>query len=128
MKLGKYLPLMLALCVSVFLIAVSIVSVRFIYAHDRANVSHHILTRLQATNGLIEMWQHNYLQGVNALAEDPSLVKLVDNLINNKVGIEEASKTMDQWLRPIYLGRGYEGHSIIAPDLQIILSSSPASR
>ncbi len=126
MKLGKYLPLILALCVSVFLIAVSIVSVRFIYAHDRANVSHHILTRLQATNGLIEMWQHNYLQGVNALAEDPSLVKLVDNLINNKVGIEEASKTMDQWLRPIYLGRGYEGHSIIAPDLQIILSSSPA--
>lgn len=126
MKLGKYLPLMLALCVSVFLIAVSIVSVRFIYVHDRANVSHHILTRLQATNGLLDLWQHNYLQGVKALAEDPSLVKLVDDLINNKVTIEDASKTMDQWLRPIYLGRGYDGHSIISPEFQIILSSSPA--
>jgi signal transduction histidine kinase/CheY-like chemotaxis protein len=131
MKLGKYLPLkylplMLALCVSIFLIAVSIISVRFIYAHDRANVSHHILTRLQATNGLLELWQHNYLQGVKALAEDPSLVKLVDDLINHKISNEDASKTMDQWLRPIYLGRGYDGHSVISPDFQIVLSSSPA--
>ena len=126
MKLGKYLPLMLALCVSIFLIAVTIVSVRFIYAHDRANVSHHILTRLQATDGLLEMWQHNYLQGVDALAEDPSLVKLVDDLINHKISDEETGKTMDQWLRPIYLGRGYDGHSIISPEFQIVLSSSPA--
>ncbi len=126
MKLGKYLPLMLALCVSIFLIAVTIVSVRFIYAHDRANVSHHILTRLQATDGLLEMWRHNYLQGVNALAKDPSLVKLVDDLINHHISNEDASKTMDQWLRPIYLGRGYDGHSIISPDFQIVLSSSPA--
>jgi len=126
MKLGKYTSVLLAISVSLILVAMTTVSMRFIYAYDRANVSHHLLTRLQATSGLVELWQHNYLSGVQALAEDPSLVKLVDDRINNKISSADASATMDQWLRPIYLGRGYDGHSIIDPEFLIILSSSPA--
>ena len=125
-KLGKYAPLLLSIGISILLIAVSILSVRSIYAHDRENISHHILTRLQATTGLLELWQHEYLMGVHAIAEDPELIELVDNLVRGNISAETAGVKMDQWLRPIYLGRGYEGHSIITPDLQIILSSSPA--
>jgi len=125
MKLGKYAPLMMAVCISLILIGVAGLSVRFIYNYDRANVSHHILTRLQATHGMIDLWQHNFLSGTRALADDPGLIRLVDNLINNKVTPPEASKSLDEWLRPIYLGRGYDGHSIISPDYIILLSSSP---
>lgn len=125
MKLGKYASVILATCISLTLIAVTAITLRFIYAYDRANVSHHLLTRLQATNGLIELWHRNYLSGVKALAEDPSLAKLIDDLTNHKIDATQAGATMDQWLRPIYLGRGYDGHSIIDPNFQILLSSSP---
>ncbi|RYY04671.1 MAG: response regulator [Gammaproteobacteria bacterium] len=126
MKLRKYGPLLLALSISCILIAVGFVSIRLIYAYDRSNISHHILTRLQATDGLISFWEHDYLSGVQALAEDPSLVALTEKLTDKTITLDEASDTLDQWLRPIYLGRGYEGHSIISLDYQILLSSSPA--
>jgi two-component system sensor histidine kinase/response regulator len=126
MKLGKYAPLLLSVSISLLLIAVSSVSVRSIYAHDRENISHHILTRLQATTGLLELWQHDYLLGVHTIAEDPGFVEVVDNLLNNKIDAETAGTKLDQWLRPIYLGRGYDGHSIITPDMFIVLASSPS--
>ncbi|GGY87353.1 hypothetical protein GCM10011613_35670 [Cellvibrio zantedeschiae] len=125
MKLGKYASTLLAIAISLTLIAVTAVSIRFIYAYDRANVSHHLLTRLQATSGLIELWQRNYLTGVEALAQEPGLVKLVDDLMSKKISAAEAGVTLDQWLRPIYLARGYEGHSIIDPNYLVMLSSSP---
>jgi two-component system sensor histidine kinase/response regulator len=125
-KLGKYAPLLLSIGISILLIAVSILSVRSIYAHDRENISHHILTRLQATTGLLELWQHEYLMGVHAIAEDPELIELVDNLIKHNISAETAGLKMDQWLRPIYLARGYDGHSIITPDMFIVLASSPS--
>jgi len=126
MKLGKYTPLLLSVCISMLLLVVSSVSVRSIYAHDRENISSHILTRLQATTGLLELWQRDYLLGVQAIAEDPEFITVMDNLINNKISADVAGIKMDQWLRPIYLGRGYDGHSIITPEMLIILSSSPA--
>ncbi|RZA02486.1 MAG: hypothetical protein EOO68_09685, partial [Moraxellaceae bacterium] len=124
MKLGKYASVILAISISLLLIAVTTVSMRFIYAYDRANVSHHLLTRLQATTGLVELWQHNYLTGAQALAEDPSLIKLVDDLVSKNISAADAGTALDQWLRPIYLGQGYDGHSIIDPHYQILLSSS----
>lgn len=124
--LGKYTPLLVSICISILLITVSSLSVRSIYLNDRENISHHILTRLQATTGLLELWQHEYLVGVDAVAEDKELIELVDNLIQGKISAEAVGAKMDQWLRPIYLGRGYEGHSIITPELLIILSSSPS--
>lgn len=126
MKLGKYAPLLLSLSISMVLIAVTSLSINSIYAHDRDNISHHILTRLQATTGLLDLWQREYLMGVRAIAEDPELIELVDNLVRHNISTETAGLKMDQWLKPIYLGRGYEGHSIITPDFQIILSSSPS--
>jgi len=123
---GKYLPLLLAVGISILLVIVSSLSVHSIYSNSRENISHHILTRLQATTGLLELWQREYLMGVDAIAKDPELIEVVDNLINHKITAEAAGLKMDQWLRPIYLGRGYEGHSIITPEMLIILSSSPS--
>jgi signal transduction histidine kinase/CheY-like chemotaxis protein len=124
--LGKYAPLLLSIGISILLIAVSSISVRSIYANDRENIAHHLLTRLQATTGLLELWQHEYLMGVHAIAEDPELIELVDNLVRGNISAETAGVKMDQWLRPIYLGRGYDGHSIITPDMFIVLASSPS--
>ncbi len=126
MKLGKYASAIMALTFSIALVAVTAITIRVIYTYDRANVSHHLLTRLQATSGLIELWQQNYLRGVEALAQEPALIDLIDKVVNNKISAAEAGNTMDQWLRPIYLGRGYDGHSIIDPNFKILLSSSPA--
>jgi two-component system, sensor histidine kinase and response regulator len=125
MKLTKYVPAILAISATITLIAVAVITLHFIHAYDRANVSHDLLTRLQATNGQVDLWQRNYLAGVRALADDPGLVQLVDDVINHKIDKIQAGDTMNEWLRPIYLGRGYEGHSIIDPDYNILLSSSP---
>ncbi len=126
MTLGKYAHIVLALCISLLLIAVTAVSVKAIYDSDRANVSNHILTRLQATTGIISLWQQEYLMSVRSVAEDPSLADLVDNYQRQKITLAQATTALEEWLRPIYLGRGFEGHAIVDPDMKILLASSPA--
>ncbi len=126
MTLGKYSHIPMMFCISILLLTVTGVAVQVIYSNDQDNVSHHILTRLQATSGIIKLWEQEYLMSVRTVAEDPGLATLIEDLLNHKITREQASNTLDQWLRPIYLGRGYEGHSIITADMTILLASSPA--
>jgi len=124
MTLGKYAHTLLAFCTSTLLLCVTLTAVYVIHNNDHANVSHHILTRLHATTGIIKLWEHEYLTSVRSVAEDAGLTELVDKLINQQITRDQGTAKLDEWLRPIYLGRGYEGHSIITPDMNVLLASS----
>jgi signal transduction histidine kinase/DNA-binding response OmpR family regulator len=100
-------------------------ALHFIHKREQANVSQHILTRLQATSSLVELWQNDSMLGVRSIAEEPKMVDLAGGLIDGRVSAADTGKEMEAWLRPIYLSRGYEGHALISLDYKILVALSP---
>lgn len=126
MKSGKYAHIAFAILTSIILIVITTVIIRYIYNYEHINIKNQVMTRLESTSRLINLWNNNFRSGVSLLAEEPELVALVDDYLQGKKNADETHQILDQWLRPIYLSRGYEGHSIITPELKIILTSSPS--
>jgi two-component system, sensor histidine kinase and response regulator len=124
MKSGKYIHIIFAILTSIILVAITTVTIQNIYTREHSNIKSQINTRLESTSRLVNLWNNNFRSGVSLLAEEPELVALVDDYITGKTSADAAHRFLDQWLRPIYLARGYEGHSIITPELTIILASS----
>jgi two-component system, sensor histidine kinase and response regulator len=126
MKSGKYTHSAFALLISIILIVIATIAIRYIHSYEQINIKNHVMTRLDSIARLINLWSDNFRSGAMLLAEEPKLVSLVDDYLAGNKSEQETGQILDQWLRAIYLGRGYEGHSIITPDLTIILASSPA--
>lgn len=126
MKSGKYTHIAVALLTSILLIVITNFAIRYIRAYEKVNVSNHIASRLDSISGLVNLWSDDFRSGVELLAEDPKLIELLDNYLQQKTGAEETNQLLAQWFRPIYLNRGYDGHSIITPDFTVTFASSPA--
>lgn len=125
MKSGKYAHIAFALLTSLVLIVTTTIAVRYIHKHEQTNIANHVITRLDSISRLIKLWSNDFESGAQLLADDPKLVNLLKQYFDGKISQQEADELLNQWFRPIYLSRGYEGHSIISKEFTILLTSSP---
>ena len=124
MKLGKFVNAAFALFTSVALMVATSLSINYIYHHEQKNISNHVLTRLESITRLVNLWREDFLTGTQLLSQDPKLVSIVVDFTEGKIDQPTTTELLNQWLRPVYLSQGYEGHSIITDDYQVRIATS----
>lgn len=126
MTSGKLTPIILALATSAILIALTTIALNIIYQYERTSIAHNLSSHLETTSGLIEYWERENELSVRLIADDPKLIELLSQLQAHPGATKDIEEMLNQWLRPIYLSRGFEGRAIIATNGTIVIATNPA--
>ena len=125
---SPYYLLTVALVAMLFMLTLTISSVITIRHLNLRLQTDHMLTRLDSTTHLLEVWQKQYLRALPLLTENPEVNRHAAALIaahNLDQAADSAEiSALDSVIVPKYIGLGYRDYSLIAADGWLLASSA----